>query len=143
MKHVTVPAGAGVATAYLSSAISPEAEGLALLRRAVRGWLTAAGIAGQADSALLLMNELTTNAQQHAPGPARLRLYLRHGLLRCEVLDIHPNKPQLIAAHIDSERGRGLRLVDGLALAWGSAPAHGGKAVWFELPVACAMWRVP
>lgn len=141
--HVCAPAELGPPTAYLSATIAADAEELAQTRRAVRGWLAASGLTETADSAVLLMNELATNVQQHAPGPARLRLFLRPGLLRCEVLDSHRALPVLVSADTDAEGGRGLRLVDALALCWGSVPAGRGKAVWFELPVPRAARETP
>ncbi|WP_245654388.1 ATP-binding protein [Streptomyces violens] len=135
LMHVCAPAELTSPTAYLSATIAADAEALAQTRRAVRGWLAASGLDEAADSAVLLMNELATNVQQHAPGPARLRLFLRPGMLRCEVLDTHRTLPVLVNAGADAERGRGLHLVDTLALCWGSVPAGRGKAVWFELPL--------
>ncbi|WP_196942807.1 ATP-binding protein [Streptomyces sclerotialus] len=137
------PADLSTVTTYLSTAISAMADGPLLARRAVRSWLTRAGISEEADSALLLTNELVTNAQQHAPGPARLRLFLRNGLLRCEVLDSYRALPVLVHPYMDKERGRGLGLVDALALCWGSTLARRGKTVWFELPVPSAVAGAP
>ncbi|MEV0598428.1 ATP-binding protein [Streptomyces sp. NPDC050315] len=137
------PADLSPGTTYLSTAISAMADGPLLARRAVRRWLTAAEISEEADTALLLTNELVTNAQQHAPGPARLRLFLRHGLLRCEVLDSYRSLPVLIRPYTDHERGRGLGLVDTLALCWGSTLARHSKTVWFELPVPSAVEKAP
>ena len=35
----------------------------------------------------------------------------------------------------NDEGGRGLYLVDQLAIRWGSRPTEDGKAVWFEMPI--------
>jgi hypothetical protein len=41
--------------------------------------------------------------------------------------------PVVIAARGDEESGRGLALVEGVALAWGVEVREEGKAVWFEV----------
>jgi two-component sensor histidine kinase len=93
------------------------------------------GVTTEADPAVLLMNELIANALQHAPGAVRVRIFLRFGLLRCEVLDTHRTRPLPQNPEIDDEGGRGLQLVDALASRWGWVLADGGKVVWFDLPV--------
>lgn len=86
------------------------------------------------DSAVLLANELVTNAVVHARTDLRLRLELRGDWLHIAVRDGSPRLLRLVSAHPEDEGGRGLWLVERLARAWG-AHAHpdGGKVVWCTL----------
>jgi anti-sigma regulatory factor (Ser/Thr protein kinase) len=82
-------------------------------------------------SAILLVDELVANAVLHAAGPVEVRARLDAARLHVEVADGSPQPPRLRDPDVG---GRGLRIVDALAAAWGVTPAEGdGKAVWFEL----------
>lgn len=108
--------------------------------------------ADSADSGLLLLSELATNALNHAqPSPQSGRIpasrtgeppapYIGVGArisatcLYVEVWDNSTMPPTLLHAAADDEHGRGVGIVATLAHRWGSAPAaQGGKIVWFEL----------
>ncbi|MEV3913178.1 ATP-binding protein [Streptomyces canus] len=93
----------------------------------------------------LVVAELAANAVRHGRVPGRdfgLRLALdaAAGLVRVEVADAASAKrPPAVPppSAPDGESGRGLFLVDALAMRWGSAPRHPlGKTVWAEIPVA-------
>jgi anti-sigma regulatory factor (Ser/Thr protein kinase) len=92
-----------------------------------------------AETAVLLLSELMTNALRHArtaPGReigVRIALYDRR--LRVEVADAGGGRPQLRTAGAEDESGRGLALVRALADRHGVCPRrHGiGKAVWAEI----------
>lgn len=121
-------------TARLSTALHPDRESLRQARSITRDRLASWGAEDRADTAALLVNELVTNALVHAPGPVRLRLFLHSGLLRCEVADRHrTRRPHVCPESMGRESGRGLRLVEAMALRWGSTPTPTGKDVWFEL----------
>lgn len=111
---------------------------LSATRRSAHAWLAELGVTAEAEPAVLLMNELIANALQHAPGAVQVRMFLRFGLLRCEVLDTHRTRPLPQSPAIDDEGGRGLQLVDALASRWGWVLADEGKVVWFDLPVTPA-----
>ena len=84
--------------------------------------------------AVLLANELVTNAVVHARTELRLRLELRGDWLHITVRDGSPRLLRLVTAHPEGEGGRGLWLVEQLARAWGVHPhAGGGKVVWCTL----------
>ncbi len=89
------------------------------------------------DTAVLLTNELVTNASLHVGGSIRLRLLTAPGLVRIEVEDSSPRGP-VPRRELDRERtsGRGLHLLQQLGRAWGVEPRPRGKAVWCELDVA-------
>lgn len=88
-----------------------------------------------ADQALLLVSELATNAMEHAGTAFEVTVVTGAESVRIEVSD-GSNMPPLVGHRpIDSERGRGLRIVEALAAGWGSGarPGTDGKVVWCEL----------
>ncbi|WTI42895.1 serine/threonine-protein phosphatase [Streptomyces sp. NBC_00589] len=98
-----------------------------LTRRALRRW----GLESLLDSTELMVSEVVTNAVRYASRPIALRL-LRTDVLRCEVTDDSPQVPRMRRAAPGDEGGRGLFLVDQLALRWGATRLSRGKVVWFE-----------
>jgi anti-sigma regulatory factor (Ser/Thr protein kinase) len=91
----------------------------------------------------LLIAELAANAVRHGRVPGRdfhLRLTFeaRTCLIRIEVSDASPDRPPTNppAPSPDGESGRGLLLVDVLAIRWGATPRVPiGKTVWAEVAV--------
>lgn len=114
----------------------PTAAGQA--RRMTRQLLSSLGLSEHSDVAELLVSELVTNALTHGEGPIRLYLLRRHGTLRFAVSDHCDNGPQIRPLSPDSERGRGMRLLETLARGWGVQPMGRGKTVWAEL-ATCAV----
>ncbi|MFV0131670.1 hypothetical protein ACLGI4_28940 [Streptomyces sp. HMX112] len=54
--------------------------------------------------------------------------------VRVAVVDCDPNRrPQLCAASLDAEGGRGLVLVDAMSARWGVHTTGWGKRVWADL----------
>lgn len=100
------------------------------------------------DAAELVVGELVANAVTHGRVPGRgflLTLSLvpapesGASALRIKVADRRgerlPTPVPVPSACPDAESGRGLVLVDALALRWGTAPRFpSGKTVWAELP---------
>jgi len=93
----------------------------------------------------LVVAELAANAVLHGRVPGhdfglRIALDAAAGLARVEVADAAsakrpPTTPPSSAP--GGESGRGLLLVDALAVRWGSAPRHPlGKTVWAEVSIA-------
>jgi serine phosphatase RsbU (regulator of sigma subunit)/PAS domain-containing protein len=88
------------------------------------------------DDALLLLDELVTNAVQNTTGDVTVRLELDRAV-RISVSDTSDHLPYAQTVPLDSDAGRGLQIVDRLAAAWGAeALPGGGKCVWCELPAA-------
>ena len=86
------------------------------------------------DRAVLLANELVTNAVVHARTDLRLRLELRGDWLHIAVRDGSPRLLRMVTTNAEAEGGRGLRLVEQVARAWGvHQHPDGGKVVWCTL----------
>jgi anti-anti-sigma factor len=118
--------------------LAPTPTAAAAARRFVRETLQAWEL-GPPDGALseqaqLLADELVTNAVVHARTNTRLRLELGGELLHIAVSDLDPRLPLLLPDDPQAHGGRGLRLVEWVAAAWG-AQLHpgGGKVVWCTL----------
>ncbi|MFI6032833.1 SpoIIE family protein phosphatase [Streptomyces sp. NPDC051315] len=115
--------------AYWYLAPHPRTAGQArrLTRRTLRRW----GLDDLLESTELLVSEVVANAVRFATRPLAFRL-LRTDVLRCEVGDDSPQIPRMRHARLSDEGGRGLFLVDHLALRWGATRVSTGKVVWFE-----------
>ncbi|MDQ0908938.1 anti-sigma regulatory factor (Ser/Thr protein kinase) [Streptomyces canus] len=92
----------------------------------------------------LVVAELAANAVLHGRVPGhdfglRVALDTAAGLVRVEVADAASVKrpPATVPSSVpEGESGRGLLLVDALAVRWGSVPRHPlGKTVWADIPV--------
>ncbi|WP_030235955.1 ATP-binding protein [Streptomyces sp. NRRL S-350] len=94
-----------------------------------------------AETALILLSELVTNACRHARSPRDRMIGVRvllptASLLRIEVSDANPDLPVVRQATPDDESGRGLELVAALATSWGAhlrGKGYLGKTTWCEL----------
>ncbi|MFJ8821441.1 ATP-binding protein [Streptomyces sp. NPDC102467] len=111
-------------------------------RRWVRSRLAGSGIQADeslAETLILLVSELVTNAVVHTGHPAVLRMVLPGvqeqcpGTVRVEVADASDRPPAPRHAAGEETNGRGLELVDGLADRWGWRPEGAGKAIWCEI----------
>ncbi|QKW08308.1 ATP-binding protein [Streptomyces sp. NA04227] len=107
------------------------------LRRQLALWRVNGEVA---DTAVLLLSELATNAICAKTTPGReilVRFELKGPELRLEVSDASDEKPLPREAGPEEESGRGLALVTALADSWGVAPRLGvGKTVWACLLLA-------
>ncbi|MFJ8472062.1 ATP-binding protein [Kitasatospora sp. NPDC094011] len=117
-------------------------------RRWVRSRLLNHGVdpdAPMAETVVLVVSELVTNAVVHTGCPAVLRLCLpvaedcdragAPGPLRVEVADSSRTAPAPRHAGPDEDatNGRGLELVELLCERWGWYPDGSGKRVWCEI----------
>ncbi|GAB3878038.1 hypothetical protein GCM10029964_028100 [Kibdelosporangium lantanae] len=93
------------------------------------------------DDAVLVTDELVTNALRHGSASRSCRLALVDGgaTLRIEVDDSATAPPQF--REPDSTGGRGLVLIDQLATAWGVVRHEHGKTVWAEMTLAASPAR--
>jgi anti-anti-sigma factor len=86
------------------------------------------------DTAMLVVSELVANTIRYAGSPPRLRVELGPRTLTVAVGDDCPDLPRRPAATSDLEGGRGLFIVEQLAVAWGVHQHAGdGKTVWCAL----------
>ncbi len=87
------------------------------------------------DTVVLLVSEVVTNAVLHARSDVALFVSDVGEVVRVEVRDTSPMPVRVHRFSVESATGRGLRLLDQLALRWGTtAPEDGsGKVVWFEV----------
>jgi two-component sensor histidine kinase len=84
----------------------------------------------------IVVSELVTNAVQHGAGlliKVALAVNVRTGSLIVEVHDRSARVPWRRQATEDDEGGRGLALVEALALAHGCERTVRGKRVWAEI----------
>jgi anti-sigma regulatory factor (Ser/Thr protein kinase) len=106
-------------------------------RSVVTEALTAAGVPpGPIDRARLVTSELVTNAVLHGDGDVELRVDVGPGRFRITVADEAPSEPHPVDVEPGAVSGRGLRLVERMADAWGTAPREDrapGKAIWAEV----------
>jgi anti-sigma regulatory factor (Ser/Thr protein kinase) len=112
-------------------------EAVAGLRRTVRQYL---GV--PCADVQLCVSELVGNVIRHVGEgtPVRVRVARDGGCVRVEVTDPDPRAlPVLLSVADDDETGRGLVLLDAVALRWGVCPEvvgeAAGKTVWCELSV--------
>lgn len=83
--------------------------------------------------AVLLTSELASNVVRHTTASTMdLSLEIGDRVIRVAVSDPDPSEPAL--AEPSEQGSRGLRLVDSVAVRWGTDPSTPGKTVWFELP---------
>lgn len=127
----------------LEVGVDPAEVGRA--RRWARSRLVGSGIGADepvAETLILLISELVTNAVVHTGCPAVLRMLFPAAPaepVRVEVADSSQAPPAPRHAERDETGGRGLELVDGLADRWGWRPEGRGKQIWCEVDRGAAL----
>ncbi|MGW3965201.1 ATP-binding protein [Amycolatopsis sp. NPDC005003] len=106
--------------------ISPELSELARVRTVLRGF--PAHFVG---TAVMVVDELTSNALRHGRAPYHVRLLPGAARLRIEVDDSGGENARRRAP--SDHGGRGLLLVERCAAAWGQLRRPSGKTLWAEL----------
>jgi anti-sigma regulatory factor (Ser/Thr protein kinase) len=88
------------------------------------------------DDARLVASELATNAIRAGSTSVGLVVVLHRETVEIEIYDDAVGQPIMRSAEPTADTGRGLLIVDDLAVEWGAEPPVGGrKAVWATLPV--------
>lgn len=113
--------------------LPPTTDSVPVARRFVRRELGGHDV--DVDTAALLVSEIVTNAVLHARTALTVAIETLDSRAHIEVRDRSPVEPRAHAFSPTSATGRGLRLLDLLALQWGvdADPATGGKVVWFDV----------
>ncbi|MFB7369654.1 ATP-binding protein [Streptomyces sp. NPDC056222] len=121
--------------------VGPDPAEVGRARRWARSRLAGSGIGDDeplAETLVLLISELVTNAVVHTGCPAVLRMLFGEGCpeagtVRVEVADTSDRPPLPRHAQGEDTNGRGLELVDGLADRWGWQREGAGKSIWCEV----------
>ena len=115
--------------------LHPVLVSVPVARRLVLDLLLAWEAPHDAGDAALLVAELVANVVDHVAGEASftLELSLSERWLRIAVADGSALRPVVREFETGAPRGRGMRLVAGIADRWGVEDHAGGKRVWFEL----------
>jgi hypothetical protein len=87
-----------------------------------------------AEPILLVLNELLTNAVEHARPPLHLTLRLGEDFVRVEVYDTTAEPPCFRPREAEGS-GHGVQIVAALAARHGWSPDRDGKTVWADVPV--------
>jgi anti-sigma regulatory factor (Ser/Thr protein kinase) len=114
--------------------LTPDPDQVGVARRFVRRALTRWDGEHDHEDAVLLTDELVTNAVVHAHSPIVLVVRYDPPFVRLEVRDGSDRLPEPLASAPTEPNGRGLHLVAELAADWGvRAIAGDGKVVWCTL----------
>ena len=117
----------------VTTSLGAEAKNVREARRFVERTLADWELPELSELAALLASELVTNAILHAHSGVQLSISLADDRVRVDVRDEGDGEPARRDTVVGATSGRGLTLVDTLALDWGVV-GHGlGKSVWFEL----------
>ncbi|MFI1506695.1 ATP-binding protein [Streptomyces sp. NPDC020597] len=122
-----------------SIAFVAEPEEAVALRRLMRLHLGLWGVPRVLEAAQLCVTEMLSNVITHVgPGtPTTLSVSMNGGHVRIEMQDPDTRAlPTLLQAGAESEHGRGMALIDAMAVRWGVEPHADRKVTWCELETA-------
>ena len=124
--------------------LPPTTDSVPAARRFVRDMMRDSDTVADIDTAGLLVTEIVTNAVLHALTPMTVSVSVSQDVVRVEVRD---GSEVPLRVHVFSPAaatGRGLRLLESLALGWGVRPEPGrGKIVWFEVGASSdSVWEM-
>lgn len=115
-----------------SYALPASPSSARLARELMRGALQGCPVA-LVDVAELLVSELVGNAVRHASSAPIVSIEVDSGKVRVAVQDDSSLVPDVQPPDPEGDGGRGLLLVESLAVSWGWSRTPGGKRVWFTL----------
>lgn len=127
--------GALSKTAFRETELPPSKTTPTVAREIVRDYLGDLGLDPVGSALELIASELVTNAVLHAePGPIVLRLSSEGRQARIEVEDLGGReRPHVAKGRRPGGGGLGLRIVQELALTWGTTVAP--SSVWAEVAI--------
>jgi anti-sigma regulatory factor (Ser/Thr protein kinase) len=141
-------AGGTRATVLGSLTIPGRPEQVAPARAFVAQTLSSHQIGADVDAATLLTSEIVTNAVQHTRSGVDdgtvtiVVIRVPHGVL-IEVIDDGSAGAPVVKGDLYAADGHGLFLVQHLATQWGYFRDPAGTTVWFYLPAAAHLPRIP
>ncbi|MGJ5751503.1 anti-sigma regulatory factor (Ser/Thr protein kinase) [Streptomyces puniciscabiei] len=111
------------------AAFLPDPSAVADMRNSTAAFLGRSGLRGSlADSVVLVVSELVTNAIEHGHGEVELEVRVASGTISVSVTDENPAPAVLTEAGPKDLCGRGIALVEAFSDKWGSS----GKETWCE-----------
>ncbi|MEV0375815.1 ATP-binding protein [Streptomyces sp. NPDC050636] len=126
---------------FTARRFTPCPAGLQRIRHHTRITMQKWGLSSCSEDAVMVVNELVTNALRHGlsrqPSADVGWLGLMHtaNTVTCTVKDSSTAIPTTPPTHLLAAYGRGLRIVNTLSCSWGYSIADGpGKTVWARLP---------
>ncbi len=120
LRLTPIPTAAGVAWAFV--------------REVCQAWQLARPDETLLDRAVLVANELVTNAVVHAESAPRVLVHVRPTVIHVEISDDSDAIPVVKHADPHDTSGRGMAILGGLSDRWGSRRrSGGGKTVWFDI----------
>jgi hypothetical protein len=125
--------GRGREVAITSEVYLPVPAAVPATRRFVAAALRSWGLDALVDDARLITSELATNSVSHGMSAFRVRVEHAVDTVRIAIQDIGLDRPELVLAAIDADRGRGVGIVEVTASSWGCSLVDEGKEVWAEL----------
>ncbi len=111
----------------------PASRSVPEARRRVSATLADWGLDGLADTVVLLVSEIVTNAVLHARTDLTVSVSEEGTGVRVSVADGSPLPPALRRHSATSTTGRGIQLLDMLADSWHAESSAQGKVVWFTV----------
>jgi anti-sigma regulatory factor (Ser/Thr protein kinase) len=127
-------AALGGTAGHVSTRFPADLASIPEARRYVESLIEPLGLPDTgADTVVLLVSELVTNAVVHAHTPFTVELACRGPRLHVGIADDSEAAPTLRDVDPSSPGGRGIRLLAELADDWGCDRRPSGKEVWFEI----------
>ena len=120
--------------AVLQFALPPEPSSVGGARRALTDYSVSHAVPERlAESGVLAISELVTNAVLHAQTPILVLVDYDQGSLTLAVQDGDATLPTLLPTDVEREGGRGVAIIDHLGGTWGIRRTVLGKMVWVSL----------
>jgi anti-sigma regulatory factor (Ser/Thr protein kinase) len=113
--------------------VPPEPSAVRQVRAFVRSALATSVDEEALDTIVLLTSEVVTNAILHTRTASEVHLVRLSDVVRVEIADRSPAIPEPRLLDFTSASGRGLAIVEAIALRWGVERGAASKRVWFEV----------